>query len=381
MSKFKEGDWVRTISGKSSPFLITKETLLKQEVINNLGKDAPIGGFWESELELCAKPRLIEGKWYSLKIKKYSIPVIGRVDTIRSGRVLLRPFIVVGKCNEYTTFDLINIESQTELKVEDPLIQNTLPLKSSYKIKPIGEAVHCKSQEEWDFVVSKIKINQFQEFYGINNCICVSNPDITFTGHNFKKQWYIDNYYKITEFEDWCTTYKYGGEYVSFIEKNLIKEAKQRGFVKGAKFIDLVNKVEFTVRHDLNFNNTSNSKGRLYIPVEKVKGMPNLTARIYQNGEWAQLAPPIRYYPDSDEWKWEIPSNCSSGLRIGEPKIISEWSEDSEFNLGCKDMSRNVLISMPTSKKNLIKDFAETDFNRKLVVENKQHPKKVKLLL
>lgn len=87
----------------------------------------------------------------------------------------------------------------------------------------------------------------------------------------------------------------YNGKWATIIskpsyapKKTLVDQAVEKGFVKGAKFIDLVKKATFTISSTPK-NDAYNKNNELYIAVEKHPDYSNKTARAYKDGTWAQL--------------------------------------------------------------------------------------------
>ena len=81
------------------------------------------------------------------------------------------------------------------------------------KPKDYKEAVHCTTQEEWDFVLSKIlSVCTTSSQFGENNCINIKdtvNP--TNEGWCCTENYYKRNNYTILTFKQWCE--KYGHSY------------------------------------------------------------------------------------------------------------------------------------------------------------------------
>lgn len=70
---------------------------------------------------------------------------------------------------------------------------------------------------------------------------------------------------------------------------NLINQAIQKGYISGVTFIDLINKEEFTISNRKELYAPYPVEDKLYVKVNKHKSLPNKTACIYKNGEWAEI--------------------------------------------------------------------------------------------
>lgn len=89
------------------------------------------------------------------------------------------------------------------------------------------EVVHCRTQEEWDFVTSKI-----------NPIARSSYPDydtINIDGSGWREFSYWKDKAKIYSFQEWCNKFNFN------YENSWISEAKKK-FKIGEKVIDLMNK-------------------------------------------------------------------------------------------------------------------------------------------
>ena len=64
--------------------------------------------------------------------------------------------------------------------------------------QPLKQAVHCKTQEEWDFTCGKLKRKSFCKFNELGDCIKVDNPGVSFF---IRKP---DKDYQILSFQEWC---------------------------------------------------------------------------------------------------------------------------------------------------------------------------------
>jgi len=82
-----------------------------------------------------------------------------------------------------------------------------------------------------------------------------------------------------------------------------VREAKEKGYTKGVKFIDLVHNCEFTIASDNAYDNFYDDE-QLYIAVEENQ-FKNKSARIYKKGVWAEIVNPKTVLPE----KWCVKIN------------------------------------------------------------------------
>lgn len=78
----------------------------------------------------------------------------------------------------------------------------------------LRQAVHCPTQEQWDFVRSKVPKSSVGpatwNSYKHESCICVFNTeDTTDHGRYCNQDWYKEHGYQILSFNEWCKCHHY----------------------------------------------------------------------------------------------------------------------------------------------------------------------------
>jgi hypothetical protein len=94
--------------------------------------------------------------------------------------------------------------------------------------KDYKEAVHCTTQEEWDFVLSKFNTNKLNnscwDEYKEDTCLNVlDSPDPTNEGCYCNKPYYLNKKYIILTFKQWCDKYNQGVRNIADIKPTSLK--------------------------------------------------------------------------------------------------------------------------------------------------------------
>jgi len=153
----------------------------------------------------------IVGRWYKndpTKNDRLGGIYYAKFLKLRGKNVCSSEYIMDGRYtnSEYTFCIYPSWELMTDLSE----IQEHLPSEhvDKIKVKPMNEAVYCKTQEEWDFACDKFGKGSSvkREFKTYNyNCFYEHN----FAGWNTKEHFESETYYKIISFDEWCTRHGY----------------------------------------------------------------------------------------------------------------------------------------------------------------------------
>lgn len=130
--------------------------------------------------------------------------------------------------NEYENYAKNNPVDLTE-------IQEFLPEGHPDKISQYEyEVVHCKTQEEWDFVIDNFKTRlgvPLKKKYPEYECICVGGAD---KGEFCSLDWFKGRNSLIYSFQEWCDKFDHVNPFI-VKEDSLLEEAKRR-YPVGTKF-------------------------------------------------------------------------------------------------------------------------------------------------
>ena len=87
------------------------------------------------------------------------------------------------------------------------VLKETVTKVDLSKQEPMKTAVHVKTSEEFDFVISKIreKSNRYNSWNVYRTESCISSD----FGYYQNKDWFSKNNYKVVSFEDWCEDNEY----------------------------------------------------------------------------------------------------------------------------------------------------------------------------
>jgi hypothetical protein len=173
----------------------------------------------------------------------------------------------------YTLPELIRPATPEEVEAYNQGIRNVCDIKSNdYK-----EAVHCTTQEEWDFVADKLKrdICYNTKWSTYENKSCVSIDYLIFGK--------IDNFtgYKILTFQEWCDKY---GHVKSPNSEYFLKEVNKR-YPIGTKYYSVDDNKLCTVESVIEFGSI----------LEKYL-TDGCGGYIYYNGKWAEI---VKQQPNS----------------------------------------------------------------------------------
>lgn len=97
-----------------------------------------------------------------------------------------------------------NNDRYLSIKALRKALPHEIPVK-----KYNGEVVHCKTQDEWNFVLSKfnpknILLREFDDSKGKTNCVVLKSTKTELIGYCGSRQNWINEGFKITSFEGFC---------------------------------------------------------------------------------------------------------------------------------------------------------------------------------
>ncbi len=163
---------------------------------------------------------LVEDEIYHITYNKgveFIILSAGKSEIKKYIRVRLRDFHNTGNCYGCKKIRPATPEEKKWLKVcikQDKFIeQSALDLyddEGNIKVieqEPMKTAVHVKTSEEFDFVISKIreKSDRYNSWNVYRTESCISSD----SGDYQNKDWFSKNNYKVVSFEDWCEDNEY----------------------------------------------------------------------------------------------------------------------------------------------------------------------------
>lgn len=176
-----------------------------------------------------------------------------------------------------------------------------------------NKVVHCKSQQEWDFVIdnsiSKVDKSAFVNKDNYNsggNCI-----DITSKYEFCYLNYYKENNYKILSFEDWCKENNYTLDWLKKSKDTLLEEAKRR-YPVGTKFKDHTIQKIWTIKNT-NFiysNDYINNLEAIYLESKDIVESTESRWAICLDGKWAEIVEDTK--PQFEVGKWYIINSDNS---------------------------------------------------------------------
>lgn len=117
-----------------------------------------------------------------------------------------------GGDNFYKRFELLPEDAVKEPQFEVEqfkkyVLKETVTKVGLSKQEPMKTAVHVKTSEEFDFVISKIreKSDRYNRWNVYRTESCISSD----FGEYQNKDWFSKNNYKVVSFEDWCEDNEY----------------------------------------------------------------------------------------------------------------------------------------------------------------------------
>jgi len=205
-----------------------------------------------------------------------------------------------------TSCEWFSIRAEAE-EFAKTLIQ---PVKEKVK-QPLKQAVHCKTQEEWDFVTEKLNYNWIHTKFKINrDCISLS------AAQNSSEIYWKSKDYQILSFQEWCDLNGYKMENkCEFIEGKWYKNSDKTY----AKCYQIIGPGRFQYNYVISSGNYSESFG---------------TWDKHDNMVEASIEEIQQYLPDGhvDKINWNIKPN--EKFKTGEWVIIIANSNNSENCIG-----------------------------------------------
>ncbi len=169
----------------------------------------------EEALSTKKEHNFIVGRWYKCTTMEEKYKLYIKVDYSDGNKVFFhkKMYISNGIYQSGVSIE-IHLMENPELLTDLSEIQQYLPDNHEDKIKTNEEAVvHCTSQKEWDFVISKIKNPpKSDSFREPSYCIRFINNE--YRGYDGLK--FYSNDYKIYSFKEWCD--KFNHKYIDDME-------------------------------------------------------------------------------------------------------------------------------------------------------------------